>query len=260
MAKFKKQKIEQELEMKPFINFMITLVPVLIMSVEFAKISIIEMKLPEGRGSQTTSAQTEQSPEDVSNKLLLTAIITDSVVTLGAKGGFLPSLFYREYHKYSARDDFEEFTVEYTPGKPVKHPKSGRDMTVYERQELFLYLCDENRNLIEGMYTQAGEMLTDVEGIPKASVNAGDTVYALTEPRMMIVVKNPADFKKKPISAYDELRNRLMKVKSRFTTAEDGDEIIIAAENEVLYDKIVQIMDSARLAGFPGISIAKLRA
>ena len=34
----------------------------------------------------------------------------------------------------------------------------------------------------------------------------------------------------------------------------------IAAENEVLYDKIVQIMDVARLAGYANIMIAKVRA
>jgi biopolymer transport protein ExbD len=48
-------------------------------------------------------------------------------------------------------------------------------------------------------------------------------------------------------------------VKDRYRDAEDADDIIIAAENEVIYDKIVQIMDAARNAEFPNISIAKLR-
>ena len=75
----------------------------------------------------------------------------------------------------------------------------------------------------------------------------------------MVVVQNSAEFESKPLSAYDELQNRLMKIKERYNDAEDGDDIIIAAENEVMYDKIVQIMDKAR-AEFPNISIAKLRS
>jgi biopolymer transport protein ExbD len=55
------------------------------------------------------------------------------------------------------------------------------------------------------------------------------------------------------------MKNRLMKIKERYREARDGDDIIIAAENQVAYDKIVQLMDVARMADFPNISIAKLR-
>jgi biopolymer transport protein ExbD len=51
-----------------------------------------------------------------------------------------------------------------------------------------------------------------------------------------------------------------MMVKERYKDADDADDIIIAAENEVMYDKIIQIMDAARTADFPNISIAKLRS
>jgi biopolymer transport protein ExbD len=62
-----------------------------------------------------------------------------------------------------------------------------------------------------------------------------------------------------PLLAYDEMKNRLMKIKDRYREARDGEDIIIAAENQVAYDKIVQLMDVARAADFPNISIAKLR-
>jgi biopolymer transport protein ExbD len=74
-----------------------------------------------------------------------------------------------------------------------------------------------------------------------------------------MVVTDPGAFQQKPLSAYDELKNRLMKLKERYREADDADDLIIAAENEVIYDKIVQIMDAAREAEFPNISIAKLR-
>jgi biopolymer transport protein ExbD len=257
----KKKKImsSSDMDLKPFMNLMVVLIPMLLVSAEFAKVAIIDIKLPEARGSQTKQAVTQQPTEDKSNKLLLTAIITDSVVTLGAKGGFMPSLFYREYHRYVAKDDQTEFTVEFKPGETPKHPKTGRDMQIYERYDIYLHTCDENRNILNRLYTKHGEMVTNSSGEAIEKVNVGDTVYALTNPRRVIVVNDPAEFESKPLSAYDELQNRLMKVKERYREADDADDIIIAAENQVMYDKIVQIMDKARAAEFPNISIAKLR-
>jgi len=254
-----------DVDLKVFMNLMVVLIPMLIVSAEFASVAIIDIKLPEARGSQTKSAVTEQPTEDKDNKLLLTAIITDSVVTLGAKGGFMPSLFYQEYHRYITRDEYKLDTLlEYAPGGGMpKHPITGRELTIFERFEIYLYTVEpESRKIIKSMYTRFGEMLTDVDGnaIREGELKAGDTVFALTNPRRRIVVTNPGEFESRPLSAYDELKNRLMKVKERYRDAEDGEDIIIAAENEVIYDKIVQIMDAARQAEFPNISIAKLRA
>jgi len=260
MSKLKRPDVEpQEMDLKCFMNLMVVLIPMLLISAEFAKVAVIDIKLPEARGSQVKEAVKEQPKEEKDDKLLLTAIITDSVVTLGAKGGFMPSLFYKEYHRYLTKDNYDTL-IEYTPGKQPMNPRTGREFTVHERYEIYLYTCDENRNIIESLYTEFGEMLTDAEGIPVKTVNVGDTVYALTNPRRRVVVTNPGVFKSKPLSAYDELKNRLMKVKERYREASDGEDIIIAAENEVIYDKIVQIMDAARTAEFPNISIAKLRS
>jgi biopolymer transport protein ExbD len=260
MRRTKKALSETEIDLKPFMNVIVVLIPMLLMSAEFAKIAVIDIKLPEGRGSSTQVKQTQAPEEDKSNKLLLTAIITDSVVTLGAKGGFLPSLFYKEFHKYVAKDDHEEFTVEYKAKEKVYHPKTHREMTIYERYDIFLYVTDENRNFLKTLYTKKTSlMLTDAAGSTISTVNPGDTVYALTTPRMMMIVKDPAEFELQPMSAYDELKNRLMKIKERYREADDGNDIIIAAENQIIYDKIIQIMDAARAAEFPTISIAKLR-
>jgi molybdopterin converting factor small subunit len=133
-------------------------------------------------------------------------------------------------------------------------------MTIYERYDIFLYVTDENRNMLKTLYTKVtGLMLTDAVGNAVQTVKPGDTVFALTTPRMQMIVKNPAEFELQPMSAYDELKNRLMKVKERYKEADDGNDIIIAAENQIIYDKIVQIMDASRAAEFPNISIAKLR-
>jgi biopolymer transport protein ExbD len=252
------------IDLKPFINFLVVLIPVLMLSAEFAKISIINLKLPEGRGSQTDVAVKAPPPQDDSDKLLLTMIVTDSVVTLGAKGGFLPSLFYREFHKYVSKEDRGiEVTVEYDPQNPKKiplNPKSHKPFTVNERQEIMLYVTDENHNIINCLYTKTGEMLTDANGKEVKLAKPGDTVFVLTNPRRMVVVTDPSLFALRPLSAYDEMKNRLMKIKQRYNDVPDGNDIILAAENEVAYDKIIQLMDVARAAEFPNIAISKLRS
>ncbi len=258
----KKEWGEQEMDFKPFMNLMVVLIPMLLLSAEFARIAIIDIKLPEGRGSQTMDKVKKAPRKDESNKLLLTAIITDSVLTLGAKGGFLPSIYYEEHHHYIAKGDQTDFTVKYDPSslELPKHPKTGRPMEIYERYDIFLYACDETYiKTLQCLYTKFGKMLTDKDSKAVTEVSIGDTVYALTNPRKMIIVTDPSEYELKKLSVYDELKNRLMKVKERFKDADDADDIIIAAENEVMYDKIVQIMDSAREADFPNISIAKLR-
>jgi len=260
--KIRKREFEvEEADMKPFMNLMVVLIPMLLLSAEFAKIAIIDLKLPENRGSQTTRAVKKAPKEDKDEKLLLTAIITDSVVTLGAKGGFLPSVFYREYHRYITKDDNIDTTVEYKPDQVVKHPITGRELEIYERYDIFLYACNEKREIQKCLYNKFGEMVTNSDFQAIKKVSPGDTVWTLSNPRRREVVQDPGEYVLKPKSAYDELKNRLMSIKDRFRDAgpSDGDDIIIAAENEVLYDKIVQIMDVSREAEYPNISIAKLR-
>jgi biopolymer transport protein ExbD len=249
---------EPEIDLKCFMNLVVVLIPMLLMSAEFAKVAVIDIKLPELRGSNIVNQQTEQPAEDKSEKLLLTAIVTDSLVTLGAKGGFMPSLYYKEYHRYLTKDNLDTL-IEYTPGKQPINPRTGKEFTIHERFEICLYTTDEQRNIIKSLYSEFNEMLTNVDGNAVEKVSPGDTVYALTNPRRRIIVADPGKYESKPLSAYDELRNQLMKIKERFREAVDADDIIIAAENEVIYDKIVQIMDAARTAEFPNISIAKMR-
>jgi len=253
-----------DIDLKPFINFLVVLIPVLMLSAEFAKISVINLKLPEGRGSQTSQAVKAPPKVDEEDKLLLTMIITDSVVTLGAKNGFLPSMFYKEFHKYVSRTDRTvELTSEVDPAnptKPVLNPKTGQAFEISERQDIFLYVCDENKNVVKCMYTKKDNlMLTSADGVPLQSVKGGDTVYTTTNPRKMIIVSNPAEYEPRPLSAYDEMKNKLLKIGERYKEAPDREDIILAAENQVAYDKIVQLMDVAREAGFPNLSIAKLR-
>jgi biopolymer transport protein ExbD len=255
-----KIEIGHELDMKPFVNFMIILASALIICVEFAKMSFLDLKLPEESGTNRDTTTTTPPTNNKSNKLSLTALVTDSVLTLGAKGGFMPSLRYREFHRYVDKVDGKAFTVEYKPNEKVKNPVTGRELTVYEREDILLYVLDEKGAVMNSMYTDRGEMLTDAQGNPVTALSRGDTVFTATSPRHSIVAADMAHFRKQPLSVYDELKNRLMKIKERYPVADDAEDIIIAAENEVVYDKIVQLMDYSREAGYPNVSIAKLRS
>jgi biopolymer transport protein ExbD len=251
---------ETEIDLKPFMNVIVVLIPVLLISAEFAKMAVIDIKPPKV-GSNIDSTQKVPPELGPENKLELTAIVTDSVVTLGARGGFLPSIFYREFHKYVAKDDHEAFTIEYNSASKVYHPKTKREMTKCERYDISLFVTDEKRNIINRLYTKSTHLLvTDAKGNTVSTVKPGDTLFAITHPRLQILVHSPYDFVLQPLSAYDELQNRLMAIKERYCGADDADAIIIASENNVIYDKIVQIMDAARNAEFPNISIAKLRS
>ena len=258
------EQADGEIDLKPFINFLIVMIPVLMLSADYASMAIINMKLPENRGSQTNSAVTERVEEENEGKLLLTMIVTDSVVTIMARGGMMPSLFYAEYHDYIAKDDRTnkvEFKLD--PRDPTKrpmNPKTNKPFSTGERSDIRLYLTDENTNLIRCLYTKDGKMVTDGNGQIVTAVKPGETVYIVDNPRRPFVVQAADDLILKNLSAYDEMLNRLLQIRERFKDAADINDIIISAENQVAYDKVVQLMDIARSANFINLSIAKLRS
>ncbi|HEX3020599.1 MAG TPA: hypothetical protein VHP36_09860 [Chitinispirillaceae bacterium] len=254
---FKKVMSSSEMDLKPFMNLMVVLIPMLLVSAEFAKVAVVDIKLPVDRGVSDRNSQNR--PVVLNDKLSLTAIIIDSALTIGAKGGFLPSIFYREFHQYIARDDKHEFTVEYKPGSQVYHPLSAREMKDYERNDIRLFMCDENQNLIKGIYNKYNELLTDKEGQIITSVKTGDTAYVLENPRRKVVIRDVSEYHLEPVLVYDELQNRLQNIRERFADASDKYDLIIAAENKVLYDKIIQIMDKAKAADYRNIFIARVR-
>lgn len=250
--------VSAEMDLKPFMNLMVVLIPMLLLSAEFANVAIVDVQLPKDRGITTENPDPTRDPQEL-KKLKLTAILTDSFITLGAKGGFLPSIRYKEFHHYVAKDDQTDFTVAFIPGKMVNHPKTGRKMSPQERQDINLYVCDDNRRLLMRLYNSYGEVATDESGVTLDRVIVGDTVYFGCQSRRMMVVDRPGVLVLQPLSAYDELKNRLVKIKRTYGDAEDRESIIIAAGNEVVYDKIIQVMDRAREADFPQISVSKLR-
>jgi len=151
----KKEWDTKEADLTSFMNLMVVLIPLLLASAEFAKIATIEMQLPMNRGSQTNSAQTEK-PEEEPNLLLLTCVVSDSALTIMAKNGILPSIYYKEYHNFVSKSTGERVdmypydcrklnkeTMEYSdlPTYP-----NGDKATIHEIEEIILDAWDTDDN------------------------------------------------------------------------------------------------------------------
>ena len=61
-----------------------------------------------------------------------------------------------------------------------------------------------------------------------------------------------------PLSAYDLIAKDLIAIHTQFIDLDDVDNIIIVANDDTQFDKIIQLMDRAKEAGFSKINLAKL--
>ncbi|MFP4165177.1 MAG: ExbD/TolR family protein, partial [Chitinispirillaceae bacterium] len=188
----RKQSSLPDMDLKVFMNLMVVLIPMLLVSAEFARVSVIDISLPKKRGSTPNEGDKSRARE--SELLKLTAIITDSALTLGAKEGFLPSIHYKEYHKYITNEDNAELIIPVETGKNADHSTTGRQLHASERSEILLYACNENGEVKQCLYTRFGELLLNAQNEPVTEVKRGDEVYTLTNPKRLVLVKNPDDF------------------------------------------------------------------
>ena len=226
------------------------------------------VKLPEISGPLKVSGVWEPDYDD-RKKLYLCAIITDSVLNLGARRGFMPGMFLRESRRYVTKGGLDT-VIDYSNDRRPVNRRTGKAFTEDELAAVYLYggylnnredyLTDSEREKIQrAMYTKSGEMLTDAEGDRLDSVSVGDTVYALANPRRMIIVSDPNEFENRPLSVFDEHLNRLMKVKDRYRDeVNDSDDIVIFREAGASPDKIMKLIYAARIAGYPNIDLMSL--
>jgi biopolymer transport protein ExbD len=265
MKRFEKisEKQVAELDLKPFINFLVIMIPVLMLSAEFSKVAIIDLTAPDRPvGVDPNRRDTVRPPAGPSAELGLTLLVSDSTIILGSRQGLLPTMYYKEYHTYVSKHNRNAtVTVAYDAHNPKSravNPATGRLFGLDERQSIDLYVEDEGREIVRCLYGKEGELVTDREGNPLSKVKTGDQVFLLGSERKVTQVADPSAFTLRPLSAYDALRNRLALVRQRYASAPDRTHLCIAAEHSVIYDKIVQLMDVARAADFPDISIGRL--
>jgi len=82
------QSLEMELDIKPVMNLMVVLIPLLLAGVEMIKLSIIEIDLPASKGAGASNG--EENPEQEKEKRLgLKIAITRDGITLATAGAVM---------------------------------------------------------------------------------------------------------------------------------------------------------------------------
>jgi biopolymer transport protein ExbD len=90
----------------PFMNLMSALIPFLLATAAFTSIAVIDINLPP---SATPGKKKEDKPKKKEEDLVLTVLISDQGFTVGARGGFLPTV-KKEGGKYSYEKLAEQLT------------------------------------------------------------------------------------------------------------------------------------------------------
>lgn len=84
----KTEELDMELDIRPVMNLMVVLIPLLLAGAEFVKVGVIEINLPPPQGPGT--GQSKISNEQEKQKMLnLKLIITDQGITIGNDFGIL---------------------------------------------------------------------------------------------------------------------------------------------------------------------------
>jgi len=253
----------KELDLIPVMNLFSILVVTVISMATFEKLGVLELWLPE-RGAPNQ----EQQKTDIDEGLLnLTVVITDKGVTIGAAGGFQPTIYYQEEVEYRSRSDQKVFRKIWIPGEVVKSPTDGKVMSAYERETIMLNSVVKKDSADPGTFQYAaidveGNAMMDTAGhwypaIPPTGAlyrTVGDETVKKMDPRS-------ASFcRVEKLSAYQEVAKTLETIHQLYSRRDplppDVDDVVILADDNVIYDKVIQMMDACKSAGFDRVALS----
>ena len=293
MAKeIKKPGKVEEPDLLPAMGLFTILIPMLLSMTAFSKLAIVEVNLPE-RSMMQMDDQTPPPPDE--QALNLSLAITDEYLVIGARGGFQPNVYFKEYWVFRCKSDgqlikyaADDVKKAISAGSAPKC-KDGSEMDaekyIYDIESIELDMIEKTSEedagrLMWGVYTSQSEgqpdsVLVDGNNNFLALVGEGDggvtPPSALKKPGAGVGVATlaqnsarklkPEDAAKLivyPLSAYDEISKQLIQIHTAFIDLEDVDNIIIVANDNVQFDKIIQLMDRAKSAGFVKVNLAKL--
>jgi biopolymer transport protein ExbD len=260
-SRVKKNK-PRELDLLPVMSLFSILLTILVSMAQFEKLGILELWLPE------RSAVQANQPQDIDEGLLnLTVVITDKSITIGAAGGFQPAVYYQEEVQYRSRSDQHVFRQVYVKGEVVHSPTDGRIMTPYEKETIFLNTISKKDSSDPGTYLYAvtdheGEPLLDTSGnwytdVPPLGAKyreVGDENFLTLDAgtRRYLTVQK--------LSAYYEVARVLDQVHKMYSQRSplppDVDDVVILAGQDVIYDKIIQMMDACKAAGYERVALS----
>jgi biopolymer transport protein ExbD len=232
----------KELDLIPVMNLFSILVVTVISMATFEKLGVLELWLPE-----RSDKPAEQQTNDVDPGLLnLTVVITDKGVTIGAAGGFQPTIYY---------------------GEEVKSPTDGKVMTPYERETIMLNSLVKKDSTDPGSFSYAaingeGNGLLDTAGNWYTKVPPIGAPYAVVGDQTIHKMDpQTASFcKVEKLSAYQEVARTLEKIHKLYSVRDplppDVDDVVILADDNVIYDKVIQMMDACKSAGFDRVALS----
>jgi len=273
----------KEMDMLPVMSLMTVLIPVLLTMTAFQKLAIVEVNLPE-RSEMTR--ETEPPPPD-DNALNLTVALSREYVEIWARGGSLPKVFFKEMWTFRCKVDSD--TITYDPSTiSESNPPKCQNGTVLDAEKYkysietihlwtLLKESEEDPGKIQmSVYSKSDSAYLDGNNefiTSLGEVRPGATVATLAESsarklacgQSAVGVEDICSDGKpavslRPRSAYDELAKSLIMIHNRFIDSPDADNIIVLADDDTAFDKIISLMDRARDAGFFKINLAKLAA
>jgi len=113
----------------PFMNLMSALIPFLLATAAFTSIAVIDINLPPS--AQPGKKKKEEKPKKKEEDLTLTVLISDQGFTVGARGGFLPTV-KKEGGKYNYEKLAEQL-------KKVKESFQGREEIIITSEPDIIY-------------------------------------------------------------------------------------------------------------------------
>lgn len=282
----------EEPDLLPAMGLFTILIPMLLSMTSFQKLAIVEVNLPE-RSMMQLDDQTPPPPDE--QALNLSLAITDEYLVIGARGGFQPNVYFKEYWVFRCKSDGQ--LIKYSADDVKSSIKAGsapkckngtemdKENYINQIETIELDMIEKTSEedpgrLIWGIYTSQAEGQPDsvlVDGnnaflslvgegdggttqpaaLKKPGAGAGVATLAQNSARKL----KPEDAAKLviyPLSAYDEIAKQLIQIHTAFIDLDDVDNIIIVANDDVQFDKIIALMDRAKSAGFAKVNLAKL--
>ncbi|MCQ2102807.1 MAG: biopolymer transporter ExbD [Fibrobacter sp.] len=291
----KKPAKPEEPDLLPAMGLFTILIPMLLSMAAFSKLAIVEVNLPERSMMQMDN---DTPPEPDQQALNLSLAITDKYLVIGARGGFQPNVYFKEMWTFRCKSDAKLIThapedvksaVESGHGPKCK---DGSEMNVekylYEIESIELWAINKESEedpgkVLWAVYTNGGtaeEAVADsayVDGNNNFLMAPGEGALGLNPPSALrkpgagtdLATLTPNSARKLkpdvaaknmiyPLSAYDLIAKDLIQIHTQFIDLDDVDNIIIVANDDTQFDKIIQLMDRAKEAGFSKINLAKL--
>ena len=291
----KKPAKPEEPDLLPAMGLFTILIPMLLSMTAFSKLAIVEVNLPE-RSMMTMDNDTPPEPDQ--QALNLSLAITGDYLVIGARGGFQPNVYFKEMWTFRCKSDAKLVTYSPEDVKATVDgghgPKcqDGKEMDpekyLYEIETIELWAINKESEedpgrVIWAVYTNGGsaeEAIADsayVDGNNNFLMMPGEGAMGLTPPPALkkpsagadLATLTPNSARKlkpdvaaknliHPLSAYDLIAKDLIQIHTQFIDLDDVDNIIIVANDDTQFDKIIQLMDRAKEAGFSKINLAKL--